>query len=228
MDTSWRNQDSRGLDKNSESKWDNTPNTDRVTTKSCATASGTVPAMHHLDSRFRVWSVWSVPDCWQGLKWAWVSLDLPPLSDRVVRTHSRRPGDLSWLNMGICFTCFYLLDSSSFPGKIFLACFWVSEWHWSSCMCLFRRTICPFIGCLHQKEDCWPNPVTSLYDTFSLNQQTADSLIQQVLTEWLGAGPWDRMIKMRKVLTLHWLLVLVVPIAFLFKYFNLCSSLLVI
>lgn len=62
--------------------------------------------------------------------------------------------------------------------------------------------------------------------SLSINELLMHSFSGHFLSEW--AEPWDRMLEMTKVLTLLWLLVLVAAIAFLLKYSNLCSALLVI
>lgn len=96
-------------------------------------------------------------------------------------THSRYPGDTSWLNGDICFTRMYIW-SPSIPGKTLLANFCLSGWHWCSCTYSFKRIICPLIWRLHQKEDCWLDPMPSFFMKSSLNLRAADLLILQILT----------------------------------------------
>lgn len=88
------------------------------------------------------------------------------------------PGNLSGLNMGLCFTCFYLLDSSSITSKFsWPVSVYLSDIGAAACVCSEGQSALLLDACTRKRTAGLIQ--FHLFMTF-LNQQTADSSIQQV------------------------------------------------
>lgn len=131
----------------------------------------------------KVWSIWASP------------FTPAPPRDRAVLGTQWAPVNISYFYIWICFICFYLISSPSVPGKIFMANFCLSGWHWSSCTCSFKRVICPFIWCTRKRTaDLFQ------FHLFMKSNSTNCWLINSTDIYWVlpGARPWDREAKRRQ------------------------------